>query len=80
MLAAPENAEIWVETHTNDVRKTKQKNPDMEKTMEVSYFFNAVTGETVHRAPTNPTKEGFPVHIMKHEDLAKVFAFILLAL
>ena len=73
MLAAPENAEIWVETHTNEVRKTKQNNPDKEKkTVEVSYFFNAVTGETVHRAPTNPTKDGLPVHIVKQEELAKV--------
>ena len=72
-MAAPENAEIWVETHTNEVPKTKQNNLNKEKTMEVSYFFNTITGETVYHAPTNPTKDGLPVHIVKHEELAKVF-------
>ena len=68
MLSAPENAEVWVKTCTNEVRVVKQK----AKTVTTKYFYNAITGEMLLSAPTNPTKDGAPVHIVMQEDLAQV--------
>ena len=47
--------------------------------MATCYFYNAVTGETTYRAPTNPTRDGFPVHIVKREELTKVTILLTLA-
>ena len=67
-MKSPPDTEIWVETSTVEAKK-KTSGMQNKQVEEVTYYFNAITGDTTYENPSSSKKN---VYLIGIDELAKV--------